>query len=162
VLLLLILQIFARVSTSDAFIRSGSCTLNSLTPQPSDCLIDSKDQCIDAVALTPVNGPKYGSTTIGATFDDVGFCGTMNTGPGVWYSIAGDGAVYSVDTCSFADFDTRITILKGSCNWLTCVTGNDQSVDRDCREGSSRISFKSESGVTYYVLVHGIEASVGA
>jgi hypothetical protein len=154
-------QLFARVSTSDAFIRSGKCALSAPTPLPSDCLMDSKDQCIDAVAVTPANGQKFGST-IGATFDDVGFCGTINEGPGVWYSITGDGTVYTVDTCSFADFDTRITILKGSCNTLMCVDGNDQSVDQDCGEGTSRVAFQSVSGVTYYVLVHGIDASVGA
>jgi hypothetical protein len=135
--------------------------LTALTP-PSDCdsLFGSTDECSDAVAVTP--GFQFGST-IGANIDNVGFCGTVNSGPGVWYSFVGDGTSYTVDTCFFADFDTRITILKGSCNSLMCVAGNDQSVDQDCNnKDSSRISFLTESGMTYYILVHGNFDSVGA
>jgi Trypsin len=152
-LLLLLLQVFARVSTSDVFIRSEICAQTALTP-PSYCssLIGSGDVCTTAVAVTP--GFHFGST-IGANDDSVGLCGTINSGPGVWYSFVGDGTSYTVDTCFFADFDTRITILKGTCSVSMCVAGNDQSVDQDCGEGKSRISFPTESGVTYYVLVHG-------
>jgi Trypsin len=159
-LLLLLLQVFARLSTSDVFIRSEICAQTALMP-PSYCssLIGSGDLCSNAVAVTP--GFHFGST-IDANNDNVGLCGTINFGPGVWYSFVGDGTSYTVDTCFFADFDTRITILKGSCDLLMCVDGNDQSVDQDCGEGKSRISFPTENDVTYFVLVHGNNDFVGA
>jgi hypothetical protein len=122
----------------------------TVTPDTPD-----NDDCTAATLIT-VGSTTRGST-ISATNDNVGFCGTINSGPGIWYKIVGDGSFYSVDTCQFTNFDTRISIFKGAtCAARVCVTGNDQSTDFDCQAtGASRAKFDTEPGVTYFILVHG-------
>jgi hypothetical protein len=171
------LQIYARVSDATAFIQRGVCDLTART-KPAFCATltnfptmsptrapptPANDLCGSAVTISPGTITTTGST-LSSTFDNVGFCGTINSGPGVWYKIIGDGAFYEVDTCAFTNFDTRISIFKGSCGSLVCVTGNDQSSsDFDCSaKGASRVTFGTESGTTYFILVHGIFELKGA
>ncbi len=62
-----------------------------------------------------------GDTTL-ATFDDVGFCGTDNTAPGVWYAIIGKGGMITkASTCGMVDYDSKISVFTGACGNLTCV-----------------------------------------
>jgi hypothetical protein len=132
------------VSYANGFIQKGICDLTALT-EPAYCADLSEyptmaptvtpptpmnDHCIDAKSILP--GTTTSGSSLGATFDDVGFCGTINSSPGVWYKIVGDGASFKVDMCEFANFDTRISIFEGSCDSLECVTGNDQASDFGC------------------------------
>lgn len=161
-------QVYARVSAVDDFLKLGICTLTSL-PEPSYCddftpsptqaptvtpPPPENDQCDGSIPLT-VGTSTFGSTR-GATFDNVGFCETINSGPGVWYSIVGDGSLIEIDTCDTSPFDTRISVFEGSCASLECVTGNDQVGSFGCSEGGSLVQWTGEVGVTYYVLVHGV------
>jgi hypothetical protein len=162
------LQVYSRVSYANGFIQRGVCDLTELT-EPAYCaeLTDfptmaptvtpptpMNDLCIDAKSILP--GTTTSGSSLGATFDDVGFCGTINSSPGVWYKIVGDGASFKVDTCEFASFDTRISIFEGSCASLECLTGNDQALEFDCfTTGASRVTFPTVLGTTYYILVHG-------
>jgi hypothetical protein len=163
------LQIYARVSAATAFIQRGVCDLTALT-KPAFCATltnfptmsptpappaPANNLCASAVLITGTS--TTAGSTVSSTFDDVGFCGTINSGPGVWYKINGDGKFYELDTCAFTNFDTRISIFKGSCGSLVCVTGNDQSSsDFDCSaKGASRATFGTESGTSYFILVHG-------
>jgi len=103
-------------------------------------------------------------TTIGATFDDVGFCGTGNSAPGVWYTVIGTGNTMTATTCenqSFpgsADYDTKISVFCLDCDAPTCVGGNDDS--SGCSFHST-FSWCSQAGATYSILVHGFSSATG-
>ncbi len=123
----------------------------------------ANDLCGDAATLAW--GGSVNGTTVNATFDNVGFCGTTNTAPGVWYefTVPGGGGVYTIDlsTCDQAGYDTKITVLAGGCGVLDCVGGND--------DGGGCVGFTSllndivvMSGQTYQVLVHGFSSATGA
>ena len=68
-------------------------------------------------------------------------------------------------TCHIVtDFDTRISVFRGSdCETLECVAGNDDSHESsDCGSSAgSRVSWLSQIGVEYHILVHGWGALVG-
>ena len=68
-------------------------------------------------------------------------------------------------TChAYTDFDTRVTIFRGSnCEALECVAGNDDSHESDeCGSSAgSRVSWLSQVGVEYHILVHGWGALTG-
>ena len=68
-------------------------------------------------------------------------------------------------TChAFTDFDTRVTILRGTdCEALECVSGNDDSQEsEECGSSAgSRVTWLSQVGVEYYILVHGWGALTG-
>lgn len=115
------------------------------------------DLCADAITVTC--DETVSGTTIGATFDDVGTCGTSNTAPGVWYHFVGTGDDVNVATCDQADFDTKISVFDGSCAALNCVGGNDDGAG--CADFSSSFDFTSVAGVDYYILVHGFSAQEG-
>lgn len=114
----------------------------------------SNDLCVNAIPIDC--GSTIDGTTVLATFDDVGFCGTSNTAPGVWYTVAGTGQSITVSTCLAASYDTKLTVFEGSCGALVCVGGND-----DFCGLRSQVTFNSVLGTTYYVLVHGFSTATG-
>ena len=75
-------------------------------------------------------------------------CGELVTAPGVWYSLVGEGALVTVGLCDGTDFDTRISVFRGSCDDLECVGGND-----DFCSLQSAYEWLAEDGVEYYILV---------
>ncbi len=100
-------------------------------------------------------------STIGATID-LGFpwCGTSITAPGVWYTVIGNGHTITVTTCnSITDYDSKINVYCSSCADPTCVGGNDDS----CAEFTYRstVTWCSELGAEYYILVQGYGGVVG-
>ena len=117
------------------------------------------DACVDAVALT--EGVDVMGSTIGAGFDNVGFCGTSNTSGGVWYTYAPamDG-VLTLSTCGMATYDTKISVFTGDCMALTCVGGGDDSAG--CGGFTTSFSTRVMAGQTYRVLLHGFGSSVGS
>jgi hypothetical protein len=122
--------------------------------------LNGADLCEDATAIM-APAAVFGDTT-NATFDDVGFCGTSNTAPGVWYAVEGTGGMMVATTCTaFFDYDTKISVFEGSCNDLICVGGNDDN----CTDGASgllsTVEWSSTEGTTYLVLVHGFSSGVG-
>ena len=170
--------VYARTSAAVDFIKRGICVLSEYPPDycedftpaptPSPPPPPSNDLCENAVALEL---GLFSGSTRGATFDDVGLCGTINSGPGVWVSVVGKfvisvletnhnhcnltatgtGGFLRADTCSeLTSFDTRLTVFSGSCDALTCIGGNDQS----CGDSSS-VNWISEAGTTYWILIHG-------
>ncbi len=127
------------------------------------------DLCADAQAM-PVGSTRFGATDA-ATFDAAPFCGTSNTAPGVWYSITGTGRTITVTTCNpGTDYDTKVTVYCNDCGVLTCIAGNDDQFgpfDPDCDvlgigfNRGSTLSFCSQAGAQYLILVHGFLAAVG-
>lgn len=103
-------------------------------------------------------------TTVGATADTAPFCGTSDTAPGVWFSVAGNGTTLTASTCETVGggssaYDTKISVYCQDCAALTCVGGNDDSPGCNFH---SAISWCSQSGGTYRILVHGFTTATGA
>jgi len=70
---------------------------------------------------------------------------------GRWYTITGTGQDFTANTCSSAtNYDSMISVFEGTCSSLQCVISNDDS----CGLQSS-VTWSSESGKEYTILVHG-------
>jgi hypothetical protein len=115
------------------------------TPEPPP----ANDNCSTATLIsgcTSVQGNTAFATGDGLT----SFCGTSvsATSQGVWYRFVGDGNPVEVNTCG-SNFDTKIQVLTGPCNSLTCIGGNDDSCS-----SQSRVNFSSNFGQTYYIYVY--------
>jgi hypothetical protein len=123
-----------------------------------DKSIHQNDDCPNAEPIEP--GDIISGTTIEAAFDSVGFCGTSNTAPGVWYKIVGNGDLFIASTCNDADYDTKISVFEGSCGTLACVTGNDDT--SGCSGFTTEVRFVAALGMEYLILVHGFTGFVGA
>lgn len=106
---------------------------------------------------TPIScGDTVAGSTVGATADGVGTCGTSNTAPGVWYKVVGTGSTIIASTCSQASYDTKISVFSGACGALTCVSGND-----DFCGLRSQVEFPTTAGADYFILVHGFSSATG-
>ena len=114
------------------------------------------DDCVDAQHVevpSTTNGDN-----IGAQDDDVPSCGTSIT-PGVWYSMIGTGNTITASTCNAADFDTKLTVFCGDCDDLTCIIGNDDTPG--CGGFTTELSWCSQAGAEYLLLVHGFFGDTG-
>lgn len=120
--------------------------------------IPANDECANATDVGQLPATVNGST-IGATFDDVGTCGTSNTAPGVWHTFVGTGNTVTVSTCNAADYDTKLSVFCLDCDTPTCVDGNDDG--SGCSGFTSEVSVCTEMGNTYRILVHGFSAATG-
>lgn len=131
------------------------------------------DLCEDAISIGSLPVTVSGKTTT-ATLDNNAADCTGNgqdgsvTAPGVWYTFCTDDMYGPVTLSSCnegTNFDTKISVYKGTCDALECVSAND---DGDayfvCYNGyryQSRLVFFSEPFTKYYVLVHGYDDCVG-
>jgi len=144
--------IFVRVTPFGPQGSASECPITSFTTKEG--LVG--DACTDA------SGISCGTTVFGSTLeamdDDVSNCGTTNTTAGVWYTFTGDGSNVTVSTCGAANYDTKLSVYKGSCAQLICVGGNDDWIG--CNYGS-QVSFVSIDGTEYFILVHGWNTSIG-
>jgi hypothetical protein len=115
--------------------------------------------CDGAIALTcgePVEGDTdFGLFTAGPA------CGSANiTSRSLWYSYTGTGEVVTLSTCGSASFDTKISVFSGDCLDPVCVAGGDDAPN--CPGNTSVVTFPSEDGVAYLILVHGYNQASGA
>ena len=116
------------------------------------------DFCEDAI---PVGVPSTtaGWTTGGtvdATFPSCGTAGTPSA-PGVWYSVVGTGNTMTASLCSGATaYDTKLTVYCPDCVDAICVDGND-----DFCSLQSEVSWCSQYGANYLILVHGYSSAAG-
>lgn len=128
---------------------AGAFTLTRTSTLPNDA-------CTGAIPIS-CGQTINGSTACGASVDAVSFCGTsLNTAPGLWYSMVGDGAPVTLSLCG-STYDTKIGVFTGTCGSLVCVTGND-----DFCGLQSQVSFNTNAGVTYYILVTGFGTATGS
>jgi hypothetical protein len=109
----------------------------------------SPNNCTLPVNLVP-GFTLDGESTYNRDRYDVESCGNLvfSTASGTWYSTIGTGVALTVSTCnSSTNFDTQISVFRGSCDDLQCVDGNDQA----CGDQSS-VSWFSEEGEPYFIL----------
>jgi hypothetical protein len=116
----------------------------------------ANDLCENAVVLA-VPASVQG-TTAGATNDNTMLCSETQTAPGVWYTVVGTGHTMTASLCNTSpSWDSKITIACGSCGEFTCVA----YIDDYCGV-LSQVSWCSEAGTAYYILVHGYSTDTGA
>ncbi|CAB9496619.1 expressed unknown protein [Seminavis robusta] len=143
----------------------------TLSPPPPP-----NDLCVNAQGPLPITASSLdGSveitalgTTIGATRQDSpAWCGsTPISSANVWYTVVGNGKILAATTCwPGTELDTKISVFKGSCGNLACVLSNDDvgNAGGGCPDKpfSSYAKWRSEIGVTYYLLVHGFTTKIG-
>ena len=123
----------------------------------------NNDKCQDAVGPLALDGiPIEGSTAMAMVDLDAPFCFTAITAKGLWYFVEGTGSIIQASLCDSQSYDTRVSIYRGSCSDgdnlsnLVCVDGNDDFCGKQ-----SLVTWDSEKGVTYYILVHGYLGSSG-
>jgi len=125
----------------------------------------SNDLCANAIGPLAVDSVTCGST-IGAGFDDVGFCGTTNTTGGVLYTVIGTGNTMTASTCNdgnpatgSANYDTKISVFCATCDLEQCVAVQDDF--GGCAGFSTKLSWPTVTGAEYLILVHGLGSATG-
>jgi hypothetical protein len=119
--------------------------------------LPSNDLCTNAISVA-VPSVTTGTTDNATVDTDVPDCIVSNTSPGVWYSVVGTGNILTADLCDgAATYDSKISVYCGGCSNPTCLDGNDDS----CGLQSS-VSWCSQPGGLYLVLVHGFGGATGA
>ena len=119
----------------------------------------ANDTCGAAIAVG-VPSTTIGTTT--AAFPDAWapFCVAPISSGGVWYKLTGTGTSITASTCNaFTTYDTKINVYCGSCEDLLCVTGNDDNCTAYALR--SAVTWCSQLGATYYILVHGFSSYTG-
>ena len=114
--------------------------------------------CENAVLITDMNRPYYGSNWKAFWDETIDMCGDqMSTGYAVWYSFTTNSSkLVEASTCNNADFDTQVTVMSDSCKKPTCVAYNDQA----CGD-QSLVTWYAEAFKTYYIMVHGYREASG-
>ncbi len=115
------------------------------------------DNSVFANALPLDIGEDIIGTTVNAQVPQAPTCdGVTVEAPGHWYKIVGSGVQVTAHTNPFIQpvFDTRISVYTsedGTADNLTCITAaNDDTFDL-----AESVSWISQAGTTYYLLVHG-------
>ncbi len=144
--------IYVRVTPVGTQGSASGCTITNFKTKQGL----AGEDCSDA---SPIScGNSVSGSTIDALDDDVPYCGTSNTTAGVWYTFTGDGSNVTLSMCGAADYDTKLSVYRGSCAQLICVGGNDDWTGCNL---ASQVSFTSIANANYFVLVHGWDNSVG-
>ena len=78
-----------------------------------------------------------------------------SSAPGLWYTAEGLGGAMSASLCG-STYDTKLSVYTGECGAVTCLQGNDDSCGLQ-----SVVDGVGETGVTYYILVHGFSSNSG-
>ena len=128
------------------------------------------DDCASAPLVGPITTTPtlVSGSTVGAAFDATfGTCVTTHTSPDVFFRVLGTGNRITVTTCDnasggSADYDTKLSVYAGDCFAPICVTGNDDSCVGGSSTLRSTVTFCSDPGVEYIVMVHGFSAGVGS
>lgn len=144
---------YIQVASFDAA-GTGPITLDLSCPCPAG---PAGDLCQDAVGPLAIPSTTAG-TTDGAGIDGAApVCGTSISAPGVWYTVVGTGTTITASLCNGnTPFDSKLSVYCGTCDNLTCVTGID-----DFCGLQSEVSWCSQPGVLYYILVHGFGSASG-
>ena len=129
-----------------------SCVTCAPPPAPANDLVCNATSisCSQTIAGTTVN-----ATTSG--YGELGSCGVVQSYPGVWYKVIGNGQIMTASLCATA-WDSKISVFSGTCSSLTCVGGNDDN-GPGCAGTSASYSWNSVNGTTYWILVYGYSSN---
>jgi hypothetical protein len=115
------------------------------------------DTCAGAIPLLPGVVQTVASTFYATEIDDPPGGNSTATYRGVWYTVTPKiNQRVNINTCD-SDFNTSLTVYKGSCGALQKVVANDDDGPycRGLNPHPASVSFTSASNVTYYVFVGG-------
>lgn len=140
-------------------VLAGTMDVDVVPLQANDTC-DTAEGPLAVPSLTP-------GTTIGAGADPgAPLCGTSVSANGVWYTVVGTGNTMTASTCNDGnpatgdtDYDSKINVYCQGCETLLCVAGNDDGPG--CAGFSSSVSWCSEAGAEYQILVQGFAGSIG-
>ena len=123
--------------------------------------------CEDATELE-LGVPVQGTTVDGIMDFPFDFCmgrgDALFVSPPKWLSYQSVGITRTVEisTCRpGTDFDTQLTVFRGSCSSLSCVATNN-NVDDSFLETCSTLIFEAQADVRYSIMVHGSFDAVGS
>lgn len=122
-----------------------------LVVQPTN----QNDQCNSAFGPVAVGSTVYG-TTSGSNLDNaMDQCGDVNLQqtPGVWYRLADlEGWLRAEVVSRHSGFLPQVSVYSGvGCSLLACEGGSS----------TGSLAFKATSGMTYYILVNGLNTAKG-
>ena len=152
--------VYAEVSGGLSWINQQICTLSSTPPSncppapaptPRPTLAPPANPAVGCSIAVPKSIPSTTSgTTTGSAIYAAQGCGSAGstTSAGLWYSVTGTGGQLTASLCNLAGYDTQLSVWRGSCSSLVCVVGNDDTCGL-----SSRVTWTSVSGLTYYIFV---------
>ena len=128
---------------------------------------EANNMCETAQSFTEgVDLPNTAGDTTDATNDFLpGYgCGVPIETSGVWYEVEGTGTGMTYSTSSSECMNTAISVFKGSCDGLECVTGSSSiRSGSECPSEGAETSFFGERDTKYYVYVHGgLDSSSGS
>ena len=136
-------------------------------PTPPVLELQGDDTC-EGIAEAPVAVPSVTAGDTTAATIDAAYpeCDLTITAPGVWFSVEGTGNTMTASTCErnsagSADYDSKITVFCRGCDPLEvkCIGGNDDFPG--CNFHSS-VSWPSQAGREYQILVHGFGGNTGS
>ncbi|CAB9520198.1 CHU large protein [Seminavis robusta] len=153
--------------TSFRLVLSSGRTEPFYFPQENEFCEGASNEADFTLPPNQVGFQDYTPFNFGFNAGGAPSCGdaVWHTSTGFWYAAIGTGRAMTVSTCpnvtaGIPDFeqdigrddflDTQISVYTGSCDMLVCIDGNDQF----CRDQSS-VSWFTEPGVEYLILVHG-------
>ncbi len=92
--------------------------------------------------------------------------GSSVSGPGLWYSVVGNGTTYTASSCGNTNYDTVLAVYCGTCagsdnSGLNCVGSNDTGPITCVGVDSALVSWPTTAGLTYYVNVFGYQQAAG-
>jgi len=119
------------------------------------CGPPTNDGCDDAIDVGGLPAVAAGDSTF-ATDEDPDVCGTLIGSAGVWFTVVGNGNILTASTCDSVPFDSRLHVFCGTCAGPFCAGADDDGCGEE--GGGSTVSWCSDAGTTYYVLVTGVDA----
>ena len=110
---------------------------------------EENDICEGAMGPLPIDTATVVGSTLQATIDNVDVCETSPIkSPGVWYSVVGTGVNLTAMTWN-SEFMSQITVYRGQCGKLECVTG----IDSIRSSNKSALTWASLEGEVYFILI---------
>ncbi|MBK8913125.1 MAG: hypothetical protein IPM64_00745 [Phycisphaerales bacterium] len=145
------------------------CTAANIGPfvPPNDLCANAVPPAIPGLTPTILSPPRSHTTRFSGVDAGAPVCNAITPGTGgVWFSLAGNGRSVTVSTCVNVfpyqePYDSILSVYCGTCPGLTCVTANDDNAACTVSNRLSSVTFCTETGATYFILVHGFNGAVG-
>lgn len=117
----------------------------------------ANDVCEGAMVIASCPLEIVATTVYATTDDDLRPCITPRSGPGVFYRLTGNGSQITASLCDGTNYDAALSLFCGSdCEHLSCLAeAND-----DCGL-QPELTWCSEAGREYYLMVHGNNGDAG-
>ena len=134
--------------------NTSTCDITYTWSEPtSRCELGAEIACGDIVNGDSSTGEVH----------DISCVTSLNTAPGLWYTIIGTGDNVTVSTCSAnTTFDTKMGVFAGCDTENSCITGNDDAGSA-CTHSNlhSTSTFSTVIGEEYKIYVTGFSDNAG-